>query len=368
MVNTDYINEAVSGEDEVYINPPNFSIQRAGVEVYETDEDNYLRYSSPYNLKAANNINNADVANENLDDSEDDSESMNAAYTSAYTLHQGEIVNTFYYSDLNTLNFESDYKEMTSNGEISRFEVNLNQFYKGVKIKLISDWEEPGTTLDWGDLDECMAGFITEQTFKEDGIDVKISGMSVLLEQSLNFEFSQLPRSMILYEIIKSAGLTPIINATGLDDDIIDFKNEIKISTPNTSSNTPIGKSSGQIGALAQQICQGKTTALAKAQTIHTFIANHVEYPTPNYTDHRKCPTEVLRSGFSNCCDRARLGHEMANAVGLVNRGVHGPNHVWVQYQIDNQWVDSDPSGSRPNLGSVWQGMSMDSVWTFEEC
>ena len=77
---------------------------------------------------------------------------------------------------------------------------------------------------------------------------------------------------------------------------------------------------------------------------------------------------EVVRSGYSNCCDRARLGHEMANAVGLYNRGVHGPNHVWVQYKIGGQWVDSDPNYSRPNLGEVYEGMSMDSEWTFEKC
>ena len=368
MVNNEYINESLSLEDEVYISPSNFSIQRAGVEVYETDEEHFSRYVSPYNAKAMNNVNYADVENENTENSDATTESVNQEYTSAYTLHQGEIINTFYYSDLNSLNFESDYEEMTCNGEINRFEVNLNQFYKGIKIKLLSDWEEPSSTLDWTDLDECIAGFITEQTFKEDGVDVKISGMSILLEQSLNFEFTQLPRSQILYEIILSAGLTPIINVTGLDDDIIDFKNEIKVNTNNTNTNIPIGRSSGQIAALAQQLCQGKTTALAKAQAIHTYIANHVEYPSNNYSNHRKCPTEVLRSGLSNCCDRARLGHEMANAVGLINRGVHGPDHVWVQYLIGKKWVDSDPSGGRPNLGSVWKGMSMEGLWIFEEC
>ena len=58
----------------------------------------------------------------------------------------------------------------------------------------------------------------------------------------------------------------------------------------------------------------------------------------------------------------------MANAVGLKARGVHGPNHVWVQYYIDGEWVDSDPGVSRPNIGSVLDGMSMDSTWDFPRC
>lgn len=357
------------GEDEVYISPSTYCLQRAGIEAYLTDEENFKPYVSSLNSKSGDNVKQADVSNENSDDSSSENEeSQNEAPDTAYTLHQGEILETYYYTDLFSLNFESDYKEMTSSSSFTRSDVNLNQFYKGVRVKLLSEWEEPNETLEWTDLKEANLGFITEQTFKEEEVEVKINGMELLLEQNLSFKFTGMTRGDILREILLSAGLNPIINVEGLDNDILDFANEVKRGA-GANSNAPIGQSSGNIAQLAQQVCKGKNTALGKAQAIHTYIANHVEYPSSNYSNHRKCPTEVLRSGLSNCCDRARLGHEMANAVGLVNRGVHHPGHVWVQYKINGKWVDSDPSkGSRPSLGSVWKNMTAQDVWTFEQC
>ena len=365
MVEINTLDEAYDNE-EIHICPLNDSTQRAGIEIYLTDEENYKPYQSPYNAKASSNKASSDVENEESEDSEssDDEESVNDDYSSAYTLCLGDIVETFYYGDLFSLDFESEYKEMTASATFTKNHVNLKQFYKGKRLKLVTEWEEPDSSMEWSELGEAITGFITEQTFKEDEVEVKVNGMCMLMEQTLEFEFSQMYRADILKEILLSAGMNPIIDVTGLDNDITDFKNEMT-NNNNGGSNSPIGPSSGNIAQLAQQICQGKTSDLAKAQAIHTYIQQHVDYPTPNYPGHKKCPTEVLRSGLSNCCDRARLGHEMANAVGLQNRGVHGPNHVWVQYYVDGSWQDSDPGYSRRSLGQVYQNMKMDSLWDF---
>ena len=360
---------------EIYVAPVNYSIQRAGVEVYETDEENFKRYVSPYNEKASENTQDAEIENEEAnsgegaEEDEEEGEDQDAP-ASAYTLHQGEILNTLYYTNLNSMDFDSDYKEMTNEATFTRQELDLKQFYKGVRLKLLSEWEEPFKTIEWTDLNECITGFITEQTFEEEETEVKVNGMTFLLEQTLEFKFTQMPRAEIIAEILKSAGLNPIINVEGLDNDVIDFTNENNSNTGNASSNNPIGESSGNIAQLAQQVCKGKTTDLAKAQAIHTFIRNHVDYPSPNYNNHRKCPMEVLRSGLCNCCDRARLGHEMANAVGLYNRGILNTagDHVWIQYKINGQWVNSDPGVSRPNLGSVYEDGQVGSEWTFPQC
>ncbi len=360
--------------DEIHIAPSTFSIQRAGVEAYLTDEEGFEPYVSPQNAKANSNIEKADVENENSEESsEEDTKSVNDnTPSSAYTLHQGNVIETYYYTDLFKLDFESDYKEMTSSATFERSDVNLKQFYKGVRVKLLTEWEEPDTLLKWEDLTEAEIGFITEQTFKEDCVEVKIDGMEALLNQVLSFEFKSMPRAEIISEILKSAGLNPIINVEGLDNDVINFVNERKTNTATASSdNKPIGKSTPQIAKLAQQLCQGKTTDLGKAQAIHSFIAK-VEYPPNNYPNHKRCPVEVVRRMECNCCDRARLGHEMANAVGLHNRGVHGSGaqgegHVWIQYKINGKWVDSDPSPSRPKLGQVY-GPPHYGGWTFEEC
>ena len=357
--------------DYIYSKPEQYSIQRLGLEVYETDEDAYQPYFSSLNERASDNTKFIDVEDPNITSQGDESglDTENDFDTTSFKLHRGEILDTFYYDDMSSMNFESDYKEMTDSGTLNKHKVNLAQFYKGVRVKVLSEWEAPLQTLQWENLEPCMEGWIVNQTFKEEEVEVKLTGLSVLLEQNLSFKFRQLPRSRILYEILLTAGLVPWINVTGLDDDITDFTNiHTNKRKGDVSSNQPIGNSSGKIGALAQQLCQGKDTDLEKAKTIHNFIANHVEYPHPNYSNHHKCPTQVLKSGLSNCCDRARLGHEMANAVGLYNRGVHGPGHVWIQYKIKGKWIDSDPGSSRGGLGSVWKGMSADSVWTFPSC
>ena len=58
----------------------------------------------------------------------------------------------------------------------------------------------------------------------------------------------------------------------------------------------------------------------------------------------------------------------MAQVVKLKARGVHGPNHVWVQYYVDGGWHDSDPGYSRRSIDQVYQDMSMDSTWEFPSC
>lgn len=360
---------------EIYIAPSTFSVQRAGVEIYLTDEDNFTPYVSPNNNLASKNNREAEVANEDAEDSSDEEESEsinNEAPASAYTLHQGEIIETSYYTDLTNMSFESDYEDMSSSGSLNRRDFNLKQFYKGKRLKLLTAWEEPNETLEWSDLEDALIGFITEQTFKDVETEVKVSGWETLLEQTLAFDFKSMFRADIIKEILKSAGFNPIINVEGLDNDIMDFTNEVKTGGGGTDSSAPIGKVSGNIAKLAKQICAGKTNALGKAQAIHTYIANNIRYPPePIYEDHKRCPEEVIRRGESNCCDRARLGHEMANAVGLRNKGVHGTGscgHVWIQYNINGKWVNSDPNYSRPNLGKVYEDMAVDRGWTFEEC
>lgn len=341
---------------EIYSQPKQMSVQRAGLEVYKTDEEKYTQYISPSNEKAV------DMTEVEVETDSDSGDSANV-----FKLHKGQIQETYYYTDLMSINFDTDYADMNQSGTINRESVNLHQFYKGVRICLLSAWEEPLKTLSWDEFGVALEGFITEQTFKEKNVDIKVEGYTKLLEQQIPFKFQQMYRSEILREIILSAGLQPYINATGLDDDITDFTNEVK-TKKNSTSNKPIGESNAVVSKLAQEICQGKTTDRDKAQAIHSYIARHIQYPSPNYSDHHRCPVKVLQTGISNCCDRARLGHEMANAVGLHNRGVHGPGHVWIQYKINGKWVNSDPSSSRPKLGAIYNGLSVDSMWTFEKC
>lgn len=49
----------------------------------------------------------------------------------------------------------------------------------------------------------------------------------------------------------------------------------------------------------------------------------------------------------------------MSKVAKITCRIVHnsscgGSGHLWVQYKISGEWVDSDPAPSRPNLRAVW--------------
>jgi hypothetical protein len=287
--------------------------------------------------------------------------------TEGFKLLNGETEEIHYYSGMYANSFEEDYADISASGGATFHEIDPLQVYKGKKICLKKEWETPAKAITWDDLKNLLLGFVTEQTYSQDKVELKFCGMDKLMDRNAQFSFTQMHRSEIIEAIIEEAGLKPEVDPTGLNDDIIDFSNESS-SSSDEDSDEAIGESSGNIAQIAKKVCKGKKTPRDKAQAIHTYIRDHVQYPNPNYYNHRKCPTEVLSSGYSNCCDRARLGHEMANAVGLKNRGVYGHEHVWVQYWIDGQWVNSDPGVSRATLGGVWGGSGIERTWDFPSC
>ena len=70
----------------------------------------------------------------------------------------------------------------------------------------------------------------------------------------------------------------------------------------------------------------------------------------------------TLIKGYGNCCDQAQLLVAMARAVGLTARFATGYcvfssglniGHVWVQFNIDGQWVVADPTSTRNSLGVI---------------
>lgn len=276
-----------------------------------------------------------------------------------YVLQNGDITEITYLDNLFNASFEYDYEDISGNGTAVLTNVKDGKVYKGKKIAIKKGWSPSK----WDDLVEVFLGFVINQIYDEEGVVLTQGAMTKLLEKKVEFDFKDTKRSEILKEIITTAGLKPKINVKGLKDDKIDFTN---VSSSDSGDTT--GAYSEDVGELASKVCKGKKTDRDKAQAIHSWIQQNVQYPSPNYYDHHKCPSEVIKSGYSNCCDRARLGHEMGNSQGLTSRGVHGHSHVWLQYKLDGDWVNSDPGQTRPKLGAVYGGSSYDSVWSFPSC
>ena len=341
----------------------NYSIPVHLLEVYKTDEENFTPYVPLSSYSGNTETTEEEEDEENTDIEEEESTEEE---DEGFSLHQGEIQEKYFYISLSDMDWDMDYEGLSNNGSatIPYTETDLKQCYLGVRVLLRKGWQKYGETVPLKELPETFLAFIVEETFSDEMTKLSLSGMSKLLEQKYQFNFTQMKRSDIIKEVIKTAGLIPSVNVEGLDDPVIDYTN---ISSDSGSSGGSSEGVSADVAELAKKVCKGKSGDRSKANAICNWIGTNIAYPANNYTDHRKCPSEVISSGYSNCCDRARLGYQMGKVVGLTGRGVHGPNHVWVQYQIDGEWVDSDPAGSRKSIGSVLNGMKMDRLWDFEK-
>jgi len=85
--------------------------------------------------------------------------------------------------------------------------------------------------------DDGLYGFVTEVTHSQKSADLNLKDWGLCLEDtSKKLEFNNLLRSHIIEEVIKSYGLIPIVDFTGLDDDLTSWTNMKSVSTGTTSS------------------------------------------------------------------------------------------------------------------------------------
>ena len=352
---------------EIYTAPKQYSISRVGLEVYRTDEENFKPYQS-VGLVGSTAYKSEEKSDDedSTDDEKKDDEKEEEEDTSAeeetdkkgYTFHQGKILDTYYYNNIFSTEHEADYKDMSDSASIKISNIDKKRFYKGVRLCLKKQWEAPGENLTWEDLSNTELGFITEQTFSESNVSIKISGMSVLLEESFKFDFKQMKRSKILEEIIKCAGLTPHINVKGLDDDVTDFSN---LSSDGDDSSSDLAGGEGEeIDSLVAKIVGSETNELAKAKKIHEWLKQNViygSYECTHYNTPEKC---LANKSHLNCADTARLTRAMMASAGLDCYVVHGPYHFWVMIEIGGKKYASDQTGREtPSMA----GSEFNTVW-----
>lgn len=247
---------------------------------------------------------------------------------------------------------------MSSSASFKMKEIDKLRFYKGVRLCIRKEWEAPGTTLQWEDLEKALTGFITEQTFSEAGVSVKVSGMTTLLDQNFKFDFKQMKRSKILEEIIKTAGLTPVIDVKGLDDDVIDYNN---LSSDNSGSDSDLAGGEGAtIDELVKKICGSETNELSKAKKIHEWLKSNVIYSGYECSRYKSADECLKHKDALNCADTSRLTRAMMASAGLTCYVVHGPYHFWVMIEIGGKKYASDQTG-RESAGMA--GSEFNTVW-----
>lgn len=326
------------------------SLVRTGLEVYKTEDTNKEESKQDTTVE---------TSSENTEDSTTTSSNSNSTVSNTdkegFVLHNGPIKEIYYTANITDTSFEYDYEDISSNGNISLPEVDNTRFYKGIRVLLKKEWEEPGKNLKWDDLKNVLLGFITEQSYSEDGVELKISGMTKLLDQEKQFSFTQTKRSEILKQMIESAGLKAKIDVTGLKDDVIDYTN---VSSSSSSEATGIGNV--EIDELVKEIIGNETDDLAKAKKIHQWLMENVIYASYECSKYHT-PEECLKNkSHLNCADTARLTCAMMKSAGLTAYVVHGPYHFWTMIEIGGKKYASDQTG-RESAGM--SGSAFNTVW-----
>lgn len=324
---------------KVYSQPAQGSTCRTGLAVYRTDEKNFKPY-----------ISSGAVQEKNTDDSEG-SEKL------GFTYHQGKILDSYYYANLTSTNHEYDYSDMSDNATFKVEKVDKKRYYKGVRLSLLKEWEDPNKNLTWNDLKPVINGFITEQTFSEEGVEVKVNGYSKLLDQKFTFDFKSMKRSKILEEIIKTAGLTPVIDVKGLDDDVTNFSNKSESKSDSGSSSGLAGGEGETVDNLVKKIVGSETNDLKKCKLVHQWLKENVKYHGHSCTWYHT-PEKCLEHKHQlNCADTALLTRAMMSSAGLDAWVVHRSSnngHFWTLIKIDGKIYASDQTGSGSDFNTIW--------------
>jgi len=261
-----------------------------------------------------------------------------------------------YYDEMLENSFDEDYEGISNTGSASFSEIDVSKIYKGKKICL-KKANDTGIALKWDDLETCLLGFISEITFNNDGTELRLVGMSKLLEQEKEFSFTKTKRSVILKKIIELAGLKSKINIAGLEDDVIDYSN---LSSSSDSSGGYSGNVSADISKAAQQICQGKTSCLDKAKAIWKWCHDNMSYES--YSNSEKGAERCFKERAGNCCDHAHVVVQMLKAVNVKCAYEHssscygGRGHVWAVAYCDGKWYRIDASVKSRGFDEVGEG------------
>ena len=96
------------------------------------------------------------------------------------------------------------------------------------------------------DSDAGIYGFVTDVSYKQKGTELEIKDWGYALEdKTKELSFNNMPRSQIMTEVIKSYGLVPVVDFTGLRDDNISWSNVVnKGGSSNAQSTTDLKQSS----------------------------------------------------------------------------------------------------------------------------
>ncbi len=256
-----------------------------------------------------------------------------------FILHQGEILETHTYDTIFETSWNSDYEGISSDGSITLpfHKEDLKYIYKGVRCLLKTGrfgYEILDDSIEIDDSEGYLC-FITDVNISEGKLELSLSGYEKLLEQENVLSFTNQRRSVILAEVIKMAGLIPMIDTTGLADEIISWSTEKKKDGDNDGSVSVTG--------------DGSMTEEEVWEIASTF--NYAGIGT-NHDPEKAWKMIGTKKGASgDCYDiTAWLYYVFNMKVGIPARDIcyhsdyaSSGSHHTIQLQRNGQW--EDPSG-----------------------
>lgn len=363
------------------------SLSRVGLEVYNTEpvEDpnvtqlGKLELISPATASAATNgegttevgnststttTSGTDNSNESETEGEEEEEEPLASGMGGddpqnnFALQTGKILSIDYIGEFFSDSYEMDYKDISSNSSISVPIEYLNNFFKGKRCALKKGWG----IRKWDEMETAILGFITEITWTDSKVDLKINGMDKLMDAEAQFEFTQTKRSEVVKQIIEASGLKAKVDVTGLVDDVIDF------STGSSSDEEGSGDSTGSasIDEAVKKAIKGKKDPLEKAKAIDKAFKNYIFYKYYWNVEHPDLD-EAWKNAHLNCADGANVLCAMFQKAKLDAVIVHVPSHYIVKLTIKGKTYYTDNAASdgqhttRP-FGEVWHNNTSGSV------
>ena len=340
-----------------------YEIQRTLMEVYKTDEENWEQYTPNMGDTAEDNTNDSTDEEDSEDTTEEEDDT---SLTKGFSLHQGEILETYYYGKFTSVDYDGDYEDISNTATVKIPEIkDLDRLYKGVRLAIRTGPEKNGKHVDLLTVPPALIGFITDETFNEEGTSLKISGMTKLLEQKYEFNFTQMKISEILIEMIKTAGLEPVVDPTGLDDQVIDYTNVSSTGDGDGDDSVDNSNLPADACKFAKQLTKGKSGDRAKAQAIYDWIDGnfpYYRYSNSHYNEQNIYSTAKANIGkkIFNCCDHAHLSVVLLRCAGLKANYIHVTGHVYTVVYISGSRVMFDPLGYGRAMGTVASGYPTD--------
>ena len=248
------------------------------------------------------------------------------------------------------------------------------------------------------DGDGGVYGFVTDVTHDSKGTELEIKDWGYCLEDNTKkLTFNNMPRSQIIEEVVKSYGLVPAIDFTGLKDDTISWTNvtgsggssssdsggssvgeasdgrnqcstvyDVLSVNQNDGGGTPINElmkdfkpDSNALGKIGQENTNyGKAVKGKTPKEAYKVLKNGWKYLC--YCDNRdKCATESFenrKSSGINCGDSARLLKCAMDVVGCPCCVLHVTNHYMCAVQVNGEWKTADlcySSGRHPEYNTA---------------